>query len=196
MRQRVSLVLSATALVVALFGSTPLGKAASRAVRAAVPPYAKTAGYAKVAGNSALLNGRKSAYSGAPGTILVVGTNGKLPTSVGAVGPEGLQGPKGLKGATGLTGYQIVTNVVSSASAIFSVGGTTATCPSGKSVLGGGGNVTRTDGSTGGSERSIIDSSPTSNHDGWVIDWSVTSGASDPGYTATVYAVCATVASS
>ena len=193
MRQRVSLVLSATALVVALFGSTPLGKAASRAVRAAVPPYAKTAGYAKVAGNSALLNGRKSAYSGAPGTILVVGTNGKLPTSVGAVGP---QGPKGPKGATGLTGYQIVTNVASNASAIFSVGGRSATCPSGESVLGGGGNVTRTDGSTGGSERSIIDSSPTSNHDGWVIDWSVTSGASDPGYTATVYAVCATVASS
>ena len=104
--------------------------------------------------------------------------------------------PKGPKGATGLTGYQIVTNVASNASAIFSVGGRSATCPSGESVLGGGGNVTRTDGSTGGSERSIIDSSPTSNHDGWVIDWSVTSGASDPGYTATVYAVCATVASS
>ena len=147
MRLRVPLVLSATALVVALFGSTPLGKAASRAVRAAVPPYAKTAGYAKVAGNSALLNGRKSAYSGAPGTILVVGTNGKLPTSVGAVGPEGLQGTKGPQGATGLTGYQIVTNVVSSASSDFFGWRNDCDVPSGKSVLGGGGNVTVTDGS-------------------------------------------------
>jgi hypothetical protein len=63
MRQRLPPLLSATALLVAVFGSTPLGNAASRAIHA-VLPFAKTAGYAKFAGNAAQLNGRKSTLSG------------------------------------------------------------------------------------------------------------------------------------
>jgi hypothetical protein len=100
MQNRLPVVLSTTALLVAVFGATPLGHAASRAIHA-VPPFAKTASFAKFAGNASKLNGRKSTLSGAPGTIPVVGRNGKLPASIGAVG---LQGPQGLKGPTGPTG--------------------------------------------------------------------------------------------
>jgi hypothetical protein len=84
MFQRAPFILSATALVVAVLGATPLGHAAGELVTA-VPPFAKTAGYAKFAGSSTKLNGHKSALSGAPGTIPVVGPDGKLPASIGAV---------------------------------------------------------------------------------------------------------------
>src|ERR1044071_707666 len=104
MRKRLPLVLSTCALLVAVFGATPLGHAAGQKLAAAVPPFAKTAGYAKLAGNSAQLNGRKSTLKGAPGTIPVVGTDGKLPAAIGAVGPEGPQGPRGPKGDTGAKG--------------------------------------------------------------------------------------------
>lgn len=104
MRQRVPLMISITALVVAVFGATPLGHAAGEKLAAAVPPFAKTAGYAKSAGNSTKLNGHKSTLKGAPGTIPVVGPDGKLPAAIGAVGPHGPQGLKGGTGATGPTG--------------------------------------------------------------------------------------------
>jgi hypothetical protein len=45
-------------------------------------PYAKTAGFAKFAGDSSKLNGRKSALNGTPGTIVAVGKSGKLPGSL------------------------------------------------------------------------------------------------------------------
>jgi len=49
MQQRLPVVLSATALAVALLGSTPLGEAA-RDLASSVPPFAKKAGYANQAG--------------------------------------------------------------------------------------------------------------------------------------------------
>jgi hypothetical protein len=82
MRTRLPFVLSATALVVTIFISTPLGNAAGDAIRA-VPPFAKNADFAKQAGNAAKLNGRRSALTGAPGTILVLDSNGKLPAAIG-----------------------------------------------------------------------------------------------------------------
>ena len=100
MPNRLPVVLSTTALLVTVFGATPLGHAASRAIHA-VPPFAKTASYAKFAGNASKLNGRRSTLSGAPGTIPVVGRNGKLPASIGAVG---LQGPAGATGPAGPAG--------------------------------------------------------------------------------------------
>ncbi len=54
--KRLPLVLSATALVVAVFGSTPVG----HAVGSAIPAFAKSAGYAKQAGNASALNGIKA----------------------------------------------------------------------------------------------------------------------------------------
>jgi hypothetical protein len=141
MRQRVPVVLSTAALVVAVLGSTPLGHAAGNVVRAVVPPFAKTSGYAKVAGNSTLLNGRKSAYSGAPGTIPVVGKNGKLPAAIGAIGAIGPAGPQGTKGDPGLSGMHLVQASVNANTPIGEDTQEVVSCPQGETATGGGGIV-------------------------------------------------------
>jgi len=147
MRKRLPLILSACALVVALLGTTPLGHAAGRAIHS-VPPFAKTASYAKFAGNASKLNGRKSTLSGAPGTIPVVGANGKLSASLGAVGPKGDPGPKGNQGAAGpagpagpagISGIQTLYAESASNSTDFKIFG--LACPVGKILLGGGARV-------------------------------------------------------
>jgi hypothetical protein len=159
LRRHAPLLLSATALVVAVLGTTPLGQAAGSRL-AAIPPFSKTAGYAKFAGDSTRLNGRRSSLAGAPGTIPVVGASGKLPASIGVVGAQGSTGPKGDrgpkgdkgdKGSTGaagaagpagppgISGYQLVTGTNGTTGPLFH--GETATCPAGKKVLGGGGFV-------------------------------------------------------
>ena len=53
--KRLPLVLSTTALIVAVFGSTPVG----HAVASAIPPFAKSAGYAKQAIRDALVDHRQ-----------------------------------------------------------------------------------------------------------------------------------------
>lgn len=140
MRSRLPLILSSTALLVALFGATPLGRAAYSAV-----PFAKSAGYATLAGNAQKLNGRKSSVSGAPGTIPVIASTGKLPASIGAVGPQGPKGDRGDKGSKGdqgvpgLAAVEVVRTTATIPAGAF--GGTTANCPTGKTVLGGGVNT-------------------------------------------------------
>lgn len=104
MRQRASIVLSVTALVVAVLAATPFGRAAGEGLTAKFPPFAKTSGFAKLAGDSKQLNGHRSTLRGLPGTIPVVGTNGKLPVSIGAIGPQGTAGPKGDRGLQGPVG--------------------------------------------------------------------------------------------
>lgn len=141
MRQRVPLMISITALVVAVVGATPLGHAAGEKVAAAVPPFAKTAGYAKLAGNSARLNSRKSTLKGAPGTIPVVGPDGKLPAAIGAVGPQGPKGDTGAKGSPGATGqpgtsgYEIVTATTAIDTSTPKT--INVACPTGKKAVGG-----------------------------------------------------------
>lgn len=99
-RERLPIVLSALALTVALFGSTPVG----HAVTSVVPPFAKhakTADYAKSAG---ALNGIKASAEPRAGQLVPLGTDGKFPPSVGLAGPAGPQGPKGDKGDQGAPG--------------------------------------------------------------------------------------------
>ena len=144
MGQRAPLVLSLCAFVVALLATTPLGRAAGDSL-ASVVPYAKTAGFAKLAGNSAMLNGRKSTLAGIPGTVPVVGANGKLPAAIGAVGPQGPQGsqgpqgPKGSSGAPGISGLQMVG--LESPTSIYKSVDVSAACPTGKKLIGGGAYV-------------------------------------------------------
>src|SRR5579884_133160 len=119
MKQRLPLILAATALVVAVFDSTPLGHATARLV-AKVPPFAQKANYAKVAGtanNAKALGGRQaSAYATLDGT-------GKLPAALlpqgGAVagppGPKGDKGDKGPKGDTGPPGPAGIVNAYANA---------------------------------------------------------------------------------
>src|SRR5436190_7875345 len=105
MKHRLPLILSATALLVAVLGTTPLGQAAGRAV-AKSPPFAKKAGYAATAPNALRLNGHKASATGGAGTTPVLGKNGRLPLAIGAVGPQGPEGKQGPQGAQGPEGKQ------------------------------------------------------------------------------------------
>ncbi len=153
---RLALVLSATALTVALFGSTPVG----HAVGSKVPFFAKTAGYANRAGSAAAVSGVKLSKSPRPGMLLPLGADGRFPASVGLTGPAGpkgergdpgptgpkgatgaagavgLRGPTGQSGPSGVSGWQYLTetrSIKSDGSATLQVN-----CPHGKKALGGG----------------------------------------------------------
>jgi hypothetical protein len=192
-RQRLPILLSATALIVAVLGSTGIGHSA---VQAVVPPFAKTAGYAKFSGDSTKLNGRRSSLAGAAGSIPVVGKNGKLPAAIGAVGPQGPAGPAGATGAKGLAGppgiaeYQIVAAEDSSPTTLSGSGAVSATCPTGKSLIGGGGTATRVDGSFGGDSYKVVASWPAS-ATSWTVRGYKTSGSG--GLKVTAWAICAQV---
>ena len=193
MRRQLPLVLSATALLVSLLGSTSIGHAAGRALAAAIPPYSKTAGFAKIAGNSSLLNGRKSTLVGAPGTIPVVGTNGKLPASIGAVGPQGDKGDTGSKGDPGLTGVHVV-----QASQTYPIPSTssddaTANCASGEVVLGGGGLIQQYSSSGFIGSTGIAGAQPTNTN--YLVRGAPVTAPAGGHIVVNAWAVCAKVAS-
>jgi hypothetical protein len=104
-KERLPLILSGTAVLIALFGATPVG----RAIVSVVPPFAthaKTADYAK---NAGAVNGIKASTRPRTGWLVPLGTGGKFPTSVlptaaGQAGAPGSQGPQGAKGDTGPRG--------------------------------------------------------------------------------------------
>jgi hypothetical protein len=96
MKQRLPLVLSAMALVIALLGGTPLGRAARDLTRV-VPPFAKRAGYAA---NAGAVNGLRASKEARAGYLVPLGADGRFPVSVGQAGPAGPQGPAGPAGAT------------------------------------------------------------------------------------------------
>jgi hypothetical protein len=177
MRQRLPVMLSATALVVALLGVTPLGRASADAIGKAVP-FANVAGFAK---NSGKLNGRTSSRAPRAGQIPVLDASGKLPASIGAVGPAG---PAGAAGPPGASGYQQLTRQIN-----LPDKGTTETiqCPSGKSVLAGGFSLPR------GGDFVVIDSRPISETT-WLVRIQNNTGQGGSGST-TLYIVCANVTS-
>lgn len=132
MNQRLPITLSTTALVVTLVASTPLGHAAESALEQVVP-RARTADFAANAGK---LNGHRSSVNPRRGQIPVVGLNGKLSPSIGAVGPAGPAGPKGDSGPAGAGGYQRIERQMSIGGQGFRA--EQIECPGGKSVLGAG----------------------------------------------------------
>ena len=73
--RHLSLALSATALVVALLGSTAVGPASAE-LAAKVVPFAKVAQKASVADNAKRLNGRRSSLKGTANTIPILGADG------------------------------------------------------------------------------------------------------------------------
>jgi Collagen triple helix repeat (20 copies) len=99
-RRRLPIVLSTTALAVALFGSTPVG----HAVGSAVPPFAAHAKRADYATNAGALNGIKASKTPRAGSLLPLGLDGKFPASVGVAGPVGPKGDQGPPGSTGPKG--------------------------------------------------------------------------------------------
>jgi hypothetical protein len=134
MRDRLPLILSTTALLVAVLGMTPLGEAAYNAV---VPRNS--------VGTLQLQRNAVKAAKIAPNAIRTGHVlDGSLLTAdfkAGQIpqGPKGDKGDKGDRGAVGVSGYEIVR-----ASVVVPPNTQTAaqaTCPSGKKVLGGAASV-------------------------------------------------------
>lgn len=109
-RQRLPVVLSAAALLIAVLGATPNGFAALKGGAVRVALFAK---------NSGKVGGFAASKKPKAGKLLPLGKNGKFPASVfpgggrGPIGPEGArgpagpigpQGPQGVKGAQGFKG--------------------------------------------------------------------------------------------
>jgi hypothetical protein len=133
--QRLPLVLSATALAVALLGATPLGHAAVTAA-AKVVPFAKRSGYAT---NAGAVDGIRAARTPTAGLLVPLGPDGRLPASVSPVaptGPAGPTGPQGPQGVPGISGVQFVYGLSPGNGA--DVAEADATCPPGKQLIGGG----------------------------------------------------------
>jgi hypothetical protein len=148
MRGRLPIVLSITALAVAVLGSTPVGEAAKNLVvpRASVGTLqlknnAVTA--AKVRNFSLLAADfrRGELPRGRVGPQGPAGPRG--PAGVpGAIGPAGQTGPAGPMGPPGLSGLETV--LANTASNTTNTKTVTAGCPSGKQAVGGGAAVSPT----------------------------------------------------
>ena len=158
--RRLPLVLSATALVVAVFGSTPVG----HAVGSAIPAFAKSAGYAKQAGNASALNGIKASKQPRAGMLRAPRSRRTVPCDRRhgrPRRPEGRQrrqgshrpgracrcegrhrtggpiGEAGPRGSSGLSGWEFATGADSTV-APKKVAGHIALCSGQKKPLGGG----------------------------------------------------------
>ena len=128
------MIFSIVALVVAAFGSTPLGRAAQNLV----VPSRNTVGTPQLKNNavtsSKVLNGTLRAADF---------RQSDLPQGPpGAVGPAGPAGPAGPQGAPGVSGREPVFGT--SANDSTASKSATATCPSGKNVVGGGAAIVPT----------------------------------------------------
>jgi hypothetical protein len=130
MRQRLPTVLSVTALVVAVFGSTPLGTAA----RNIVLPR----------GSVGTVQLRNNAVTGAKvKNFSLVAADFKLgQVPRGPVGPAGPAGPAGAAGPQGPAGVLGLQNVFTTgAASSTATRQLTAGCPAGKKAIGGGATV-------------------------------------------------------
>ena len=106
----------------------------------------------------------------------------------GAIGPAGVAGPVGPTGPVGpaaVSGYEVVSAVSTNNGSTMTQ---TATCPTGKKVLGGGANTTN-------SNLHIVGSAPsgTLNQTAWTATADRIAQVGGSQYTLTVYAICANV---
>jgi hypothetical protein len=186
MRNRLPLVLSATALVVSLLGATPLGRAAYSAVlpRSSVGTLqlkrnAVTA--SKIAPNAIrtgqVVNGSLLTADFKPGQI-----------PQGPKGDKGDKGDKGNDGDPGVSGYELATQTLTPNTNVRIVD---VSCPGGKHVFGGG--VSSQSWSTS-SGPYVNASGPMSNGTGWEVTIA-TFDLSSMTSPITVYAICGTVSS-
>ena len=115
MRDRLAIALASTALVVAVFGATPIGSAARNVITPA-PPFAKRADFATRAGlaqhakladvatNAKLVVGHRiTDRRSKPRHLQSSSPDGKLPAALGAIRAPGQPpGPQGAGGSPGL----------------------------------------------------------------------------------------------
>ncbi len=152
MRDRLPLILSATALAVAVFGSTGLGEAAYKAVLPAnsvgaaqlennavtsskIRPGAVTSVQVKNHSLQAIDFGAGQLLAGPAGPAGPAGAAGPA----GPAGPQGVKGTPGTAGTPGLSGYTVVNGSIMDPAGTDTA--TDATCPTGQKALGGAANV-------------------------------------------------------
>jgi Collagen triple helix repeat (20 copies) len=180
---RVAVVLAATALTVAVFGSTPVGHAAGTLLVGA-----KSVGTKQLKNNAVtsakVKNGSLLAADFKPDQLLAgpQGPRGEPGAQgpKGAAGPLGPKGDKGDPGPAGISGYQVTTATIVTPVDPGQIGAAAATCPTGTLPIGGGVNS--------GQPLAIHVSAPVDNY--WLVN------AFNLGNTKTqfkVYAVCAAV---
>lgn len=180
MKQRLPLLIATTALLVALLGSTPLGQAAESALEQVVPRAKK----ADFAANSGKLNGHRSSVNPTRGQIPVVTSNGRLPASIGAVGPAGPAGAKGDPGPAGATGYLRRETQISIGDEKFRA--EQIDCPGGRSVLGAGHHFREQD----ADHLDLVESRPISDST-W--RFKIENETSQSAGAQTIYVICATM---
>lgn len=190
MRDRLPLILSATALAVAVLGTTPLGEAALDAVPV---PLAKRAYLADTAKNAVKVNNIRANRTPTAGQLLPLDQAGKFPASVGAIGPKGDKGDKGSKGDKGLAGEPGVSayGIVQGPPVALAANSTTiasVACPAGKNALGGGGSHASSVGYVAAMGQSIP--KPNTNGTAWQVSFK--NLTSTPAYV-TPFVVCAIV---
>jgi hypothetical protein len=188
MRARLPLVLSATALLVALLGSTPLGTAAYETV---VP---KNSVGALQLRNGSVTNQKLRGDAVTSGKVrnhslkAIDFANGQLPSGPqGPKGDKGSKGDKGERGDPGLSGYEIVQKNNAVTNALFN--SATLECPAGKKVLATGFSTIGPYSPAGGPFP--IQSFPTSSGSGWSFLVGRSAAAS---WTESYWIACATVA--
>ena len=183
-RSKLNTIVAVTALVVAVFGSTPLGRAAAKMVlpsnSVGAPQIKKNAVTGlKVKDGSLLAADFKAGQlpAGPKGDKGDTGAPGS-PGATGATGPAGLKGDQGLPG---LSGVQIAfnANTVPQAGNAVSV-----VCPSGKKVVGGGQK------SSTGYDGTTITGFPDTDHSWFARGTNPNAGVS---WTLTAYIICANV---
>ena len=130
MKNRLPIVLSITALLVAVLGATPLGEAA----REQLAPR-NSVGTAQLRTNAVVSSKVRNR------SLLAVDfRRGQLPR--GPAGPQGPVGPQGAAGAPGVSGRELRAATSTNDSSAFKTA--SATCPTGKQMLGGGVAITPT----------------------------------------------------
>ncbi len=124
MKSRLPVVLSVTALVVAVFGITPLGHATSTIVQT---HFAKNANF---------LRGKAPSVKAGKNKVPVANKAGKLDKSWGAVGPRGPAGAPGANGANGAPGPAGPAGPAGAPGATGPAGPFPATLPAGQTIRG------------------------------------------------------------
>jgi Collagen triple helix repeat (20 copies) len=189
MRDRLPLILSATALLISVFGATSLGQAAYTAVvpknsvgpdqiRNAAVTNAKLRGDAVTSGK--VLNGSLRMIDFKAGQ-LPAGPKGDKGEK-GERGEKGAKGDKGDKGVPGISGYNVIQGQTRSTTNAFQA--VSATCPTGSRPVGGGGFT-----QTPGAGVTVRNSFPVNNGWGIVVD----AKTPTPAWNYIPYVICVTV---
>ncbi len=192
MRNRLHVVISVTALVIAVLGATPAGEAAKKLIIpknsvGTVQLKKGAVATAKLRNNAVtsvkVRNGSLRAVDFAPGQ-LPSGQTGLQ----GPAGPQGEKGAKGDPGTPGVSGAQYVMS--SSANTTTSPRVQDAVCPAGKKVVGGGYTM---DG-TGEKIAKVTYSAPWNDLTYWRVIAKMNDGVFPQNWQLVAYAVCVNAA--